>query len=140
LAHGAASCLLRYSLAGSLLHQLRNAIGNGARRGVWQADEAILRYGRPEIMNTNQGSQFTSSEFINVLQSNAIAISMDGGGCWRDNVFVERLWKSIKYEEVYLRAYESVSEAKLHLGRYLTFYNERRPHSSLDGRTPDYLY
>jgi len=75
-----------------------------------------------------------------VLQANAIAISMDGKGCWRDNVFVERLWKSIKYEEVYLRAYDTVSEAKASLGRYIAFYNERRPHSSLDGRTPDHLY
>ena len=103
-------------------------------------EEAIVRYGSPEIMNTDQGSQFTSSEFITTLESNGIAISMDGKGCWRDNVFVERLWKSIKYEEVYLRAYESVSEAKFHLGRYVTFYNERRPHSSLDGRTPDHVY
>jgi len=103
-------------------------------------EEAIVRYGSPEIMNTDQGSQFTSSEFITTLQANGIAISMDGKGCWRDNVFVERLWKSIKYEEVYLRAYESVSQAKFHLGRYVTFYNARRPHSSLDGRTPDHVY
>ena len=103
-------------------------------------EEAIVRYGSPEIMNTDQGSQFTSSEFITTLEANGIAISMDGKGCWRDNVFVERLWKSIKYEEVYLRAYESVSQAKFHLGRYVTFYNERRPHSSLDGRTPDHVY
>jgi putative transposase len=103
-------------------------------------EEAVVRYGSPEIMNTDQGSQFTSSEFIGTLQANGIAISMDGKGCWRDNVFVERLWKSIKYEEVYLRAYETVSEAKQHLGRYVTFYNERRPHSSLDGRTPDHVY
>ena len=103
-------------------------------------EEAIVRYGAPEIMNTDQGSQFTSSEFIATLESNGIAISMDGKGCWRDNVFVERLWKSIKYEEVYLRAYETVSEARFHLGRYVTFYNERRPHSSLDGRTPDHVY
>jgi len=103
-------------------------------------EEAVVRYGSPEIMNTDQGSQFTSSEFTGTLQANGIAISMDGKGCWRDNVFVERLWKSIKYEEVYLRAYETVSEAKQHLGRYVTFYNERRPHSSLDGRTPDHVY
>lgn len=103
-------------------------------------EEAIARYGCPEIVNTDQGSQFTGSEFINVLQANGIAISMDGKGCWRDNVFVERLWKSIKYEEVYLRAYESVSQAKFHLARYIAFYNERRPHSSLDGRTPDHVY
>ena len=103
-------------------------------------EEAVARHGAPEIVNTDQGSQFTSSEFIGTLEAHGIAISMDGKGCWRDNVFVERLWKSIKYEEVYLRAYDSVSEAKLSLGRYITFYNERRPHSSLDGRTPDHVY
>ncbi len=103
-------------------------------------DEAIVRHGRPEIMDTDQGSQFTSSEFIAKLESSGIAISMDGKGCWRDNVFVERLWRTIKYEEVYLRAYDSVSEAKAGLARYVAFYNARRPHSSLDGRTPDHFY
>ena len=99
--------------------------------------EAIHRFGVPEIFNTDQGSQFTSLEFTQLLKAHGIAISMDGKGCWRDNVFVERLWKSIKYEEVYLRAYESVSAAKDGIGRYLGFYNARRPHSSLDGATPD---
>jgi len=103
-------------------------------------EEAIVRHGPPEIMNTDQGSQFTSADFITTLEANQIAISMDGKGCWRDNVFVERLWKSIKYEEVYLRAYDTVSEAKASLGRYIAFYNARRPHSSLDGRTPDHVY
>ncbi len=103
-------------------------------------EEAIVRHGPPEIMNTDQGSQFTSADFIGTLEANRIAISMDGKGCWRDNVFVERLWKSIKYEEVYLRAYDTVSEAKASLGRYIAFYNARRPHSSLDGRTPDHVY
>ena len=103
-------------------------------------EEALLRFGKPEIMNTDQGSQFTSSEFIATLEASAIAISMDGKGCWRDNVFVERLWKTIKYEEVYLRAYDSVSEAHASLGRYVSFYNARRPHRSLDGRTPDHVY
>lgn len=103
-------------------------------------EEAIVRHGSPEIMNTDQGSQFTSADFIATLEANRIAISMDGKGCWRDNVFVERLWKSIKYEEVYLRAYDTVSEAKASLGRYIAFYNARRPHSSLDGRTPDHVY
>jgi putative transposase len=103
-------------------------------------EEAIQHYGRPEIMNTDQGSQFTGSEFISTLVANGIAISMDGKGCWRDNVFVERLWKSVKYEEVYLRAYDSVSEAKSNLARYLAFYNQRRPHRSLDGQTPDHVY
>ena len=102
--------------------------------------EAIMRYGVPEIFNTDQGSQFTSLEFTELLKQHGIAISMDGKGCWRDNVFVERLWKSIKYEEVYLRAYESVSAAKAGIGNYLTFYNSRRPHSTLDGRTPDAFY
>jgi putative transposase len=102
--------------------------------------EAIHRYGAPEIFNTDQGAQFTSFEFTQLLKDNGIAISMDGRGCWRDNVFVERLWKSIKYEEVYLRAYETVSAARSGIGRYLAFYNSRRPHSSLDGNTPDEFY
>ena len=87
-----------------------------------------------------QGSQFTSTDFIKVLAAREIKISMDGKGAWRDNVFVERLWRSIKYEEVYLRAYNSVSEARTGIGRYLSFYNSRRPHSALDGRTPDQAY
>jgi len=104
------------------------------------AQEAIGLYGPPEIFNTDQGSQFTSSEFTDLLKEKGVAISMDGRGCWRDNVFVERLWKSIKYEEVYLHAYDSVSEAKRGLERYLTFYNHVRPHSMLDGLTPDEAY
>ena len=103
-------------------------------------EDALARHGRPEIFNTDQGSQFTSSGFTDVLVKNGIAISMDGKGAWRDNVFVERLWRSIKYEEVYLRAYDTVSEARASLGRYLTFYNGRRPHSSLDRQTPDQAY
>jgi putative transposase len=102
--------------------------------------EAIARYGVPDIFNTDQGSQFTSLEFTQLLKDKGIAISMDGKGCWRDNVFVERLWKSIKYEEVYLHAYESVSAAKSGIGRYLAFYNGRRPHSALDAMTPDAFY
>jgi len=103
-------------------------------------EDALARHGRPETFNTDQGSQFTSSGFTDVLVKNGIAISMDGKGSWRDNVFVERLWRSIKYEEVYLRAYDTVSEARASLGRYLAFYNGRRPHSSLDRRTPDQAY
>ena len=103
-------------------------------------EEALARYGLPEIFNTDQGSQFTSMAFTEVLLKNEIAISMDGKGAWRDNVFVERLWRSIKYEEVYLKAYDSVSEARASIGRYLAFYNGRRPHSSLDRRTPDQAY
>ena len=95
-------------------------------------EEALARHGQPEIFNTDQGSQFTSAAFTGLLAENGIAISMDGRGSWRDNVFVERLWRSVKYEEVYLRAYDSVGEARASLGRYLDFYNRRRPHSSLD--------
>ena len=104
------------------------------------ANEAMHRHGRPDIFNTDQGSQFTSSEFTGLLKEHGIRISMDGKGCWRDNVFVERLWKSVKYEEVYLHAYDSVSEAKAGLSRYFNFYNTRRPHQSLDGQTPDEIY
>ncbi len=103
-------------------------------------DEALARHGAPAIFNTDQGSQFTSAEFTSMLARNAIAISMDGKGSWRDNVFVERLWRSVKYEEVYLHAYDTVADARAGLGRYLAFYNARRPHSSLDGRTPDDAY
>jgi putative transposase len=103
-------------------------------------EEALVRHGRPEIFNTDQGSQFTSVAFTDLLLDNAIAISMDGRGAWRDNVFVERLWRSVKYEEVCLRAYDSVGEARASLGRYLDFYNRKRPHSSLAARTPDRAY
>lgn len=99
------------------------------------AQEAIHRYGKPDIFNTDLGSQFTSVEFTQLFKDHGIAISMDGKGCWRDNMFVERLWKSIKSEEVYLHAYETVSAAKSGIGRYLDFYNSHRPHSALDGRT-----
>jgi putative transposase len=103
-------------------------------------EEALTRHGRPEIFNTDQGAQFTSHDFTGVLNKAGIAISMDGKGSWRDNVFVERLWRSIKYEEVYLKAYDTVIEARASIGRYLAFYNGRRPHSSLDRRTPDQAY
>jgi putative transposase len=103
-------------------------------------EEALTKYGRPEIFNTDQGSQFTSEAFTSVLMKNAIKISMDGKGAWRDNVFVERIWKSVKYEEVYLRAYDSVGVARASIDRYIDFYNRRRPHSSLDRRTPDEAY
>jgi putative transposase len=103
-------------------------------------EDALARHGRPDIFNTDQGSQFTGQAFTAALAGNGIAISMDGKGAWRDNVFVERLWRSVKYEEVYLRAYDSVGEARTSIGRYLGFYNSRRPHSSLDGATPDQVY
>ena len=103
-------------------------------------EEALAKHGKPEIFNTDQGSQFTGAAFTGVLANNDIAISMDGKGAWRDNVFVERLWRSVKYEEVYLRAYDSVSEARASIRRYFEFYNRRRPHSSLDCNTPDHAY
>jgi len=103
-------------------------------------EEALARHGKPGIFNTDQGSQFTSHDFTGVLIKAEVAISMDGKGAWRDNVFVERLWRTIKYEEIYLRAYDTVTGARASIGRYLGFYNARRPHSSLDRRTPDEAY
>ncbi len=102
--------------------------------------EAIDRFGTPQIFNTDQGSQFTGSQFVILLSSQGIRISMDGKGCWRDNVFVERLWRSVKYEEVYLHAYQGVAEAKAGIGKYFAFYNTRRSHTALDRQTPDHVY
>ena len=103
-------------------------------------EQAIARYGPPEIMNTDQGSQFTSLAFTGLLKEHGIRISMDGKGAWRDNVFVERLWRSVKYEEVYLHAYDNVTDSRTGLGRYFDLYNRRRPHSSLGRKTPDQVY
>ena len=117
-------------------------------------EEALSKHDKPEIFNTDQGSQFrgprrqvfvvgvefTSEAFTEQLRKNAIQISMDGKGCWRDNVFVERIWRTIKYEEVYLRAYDSVQEARTSLGKYIEFYNQTRPHSSLKGKTPNQVH
>jgi len=103
-------------------------------------DEALSKHGKPEIFNTDQGSQFTSIDFTGRLKKEGIAISMDGKGRWCDNVFVERFWRSIKYEEVYLHAYDSVSEARSRIGQYIQFFNSRRPHSSLQAQTPDQVY
>jgi len=102
--------------------------------------EAIDQHGAPEIFNTDQGSQFTSEDFTGVLKQHDIRISMDGKGRWVDNVFVERLWRSVKYEEVYLRAYDSIGDARDSLGRYFSFYNTKRRHQSLDRQTPDSVY
>jgi putative transposase len=103
-------------------------------------EDALAKHGRPDIFNSDQGSQFSGMAFTSVLIKNEIVISMDGKGAWRDNVFVERFWRSIKYEEVYLKAYEDVPEARQSIGRYIDFYNARRPHTALDRRTPDQAY
>ena len=103
-------------------------------------EEALQRFGAPEIFNTDQGSQFTSETFTGVLRDHGVAISMDGKGRWVDNVFVERLWRSVKYEDVYLRAYETPTELRRGLTRYFEFYNTKRRHSALDRRTPDAVY
>ena len=103
-------------------------------------EDAIAKYGAPEIFNTDQGSQFTSEEFTGVLKREEIQISMDGKGRWLDNVFVERLWRSVKYEEVYLKAYDNVGHARQSLAAYFKFYNEKRRHQSLDRETPDSVY
>ncbi len=102
--------------------------------------EALARYGKPEIFNSDQGCQFTSNAFTRVLKAQAIRISMDGKGRWLDNVFVERLWRSLKYEEVYLKAYDSVTEAASGIGQWIEFFNQRRRHTSLDRHTPDQVY
>ena len=103
-------------------------------------EEAIARYGCPEIVNTDQGSQFTSAAFVELVHRHGIALSMDGKGSWKDNVFIERFWRTLKYEEVYLRAYESVAAARASISRYLAFYNGRRPHTANDDLTPDAAY
>jgi putative transposase len=103
-------------------------------------EEAPRRYGPPDIVNTDPGSPFTRAEFIGVLAGRNIRIRWEGQGAWRDNVFVERLWRTVNYEEVYLKAYDSVREARESIRRYLDFYNTRRPHSSLDSQTPDEVY
>ena len=103
-------------------------------------EEAISKYGTPEIFNSDQGSQFTSEAFTDILNTHGIHISMDSRGCWVDNVFVERLWRSVKYEEVYLKAYGSLTEARRELAVYFEFYNQRRRHQGLDDRTPDKVY
>ena len=102
--------------------------------------EALYAYGTPEIFNTDQGCQFTSDEFTGVLKEAGVQISMDGRGRWMDNVFIERLWRSLKYEEVYLTAYETVRQARHGIGQWMRFYNERRKHQALDRKTPDTVY
>jgi putative transposase len=118
----------------------RLSVSMDSRFCIEAVEEALARYGKPAIFNTDQGSQFTSAAFTDVLKTAGIASSMDGRGAWRDNIFVERLWRTIKHEEVYLRAYDSVSQARQSIGRYLTFYNASRPSSRLDQQTPDEAY
>ena len=103
-------------------------------------EEALARFGAPEIFNTDQGSQFTSPRFTNVLKDAGVRISMDGRGRWMDNVFIERLWRSMKYECVYLHAFETGSELRAGLARWVGYYNADRPHSALGGRTPYEAY
>lgn len=102
--------------------------------------EAFTRHGTPEIINTDQGSQFTAEEFVRAVKDRGCKLSMDGRGAWRDNVFVERLWKSVKYEEVYLHAYDSVVEARRSIIRYFDWYNRCRPHSKIKRKTPNEAY
>ena len=125
---------------GVIIGRQRLSITMEAEFCIEALEEALARHGRPGIFNSDQGSQFTSTSFTDVLLKAGIAISMDGKGAWRDNVFVERLWRSVKYEEVYLKAYASVAEARSAIGGYFGFYNTRRPHSSLERRTPDQAY
>jgi putative transposase len=121
-----------------LAHRLSNTLT--ADFCVEAIEEAMTRHGLPAIVNTDQGSQFTSLEFVEAIKGRGVAISMDGRGAWRDNVFIERFWKTLKYEEVYLRAYDTVSETRASITRYVEFYNARRPHSSIEDRTPDEAY
>jgi len=116
------------------------AITLEAVHAVEVLQDAFNRYDKPEIINTDQGSQFTAYEFVQAVKSRGCQISMDGRGAWRDNIFVERLWKTIKYERVYLYAYDSVSEARSSIMQYLAWYNQSRPHSKLDKMTPDEAY
>ncbi|MGK8198476.1 IS3 family transposase [Burkholderia cepacia] len=118
----------------------RVAITLEASHAVEALEEAFARYGLPDIVNTDQGSQFTAGAFTEAVLGRGVRLSMDGKGAWRDNVFVERVWRSIKYEEVYLKAYESVSHARRSIGEYIDLYNRKRPHSSLKDQTPDEAY
>jgi putative transposase len=118
----------------------RVAITLESCHAVEALEEAFAKYGLPRIVNTDQGSQFTATEFTDAVLSRNVLLSMDGKGAWRDNVFVERVWRSVKYEEVYLKAYDSVSHARRSIGNYLNWYNQNRPHSRLSDQTPDEAY
>ena len=118
----------------------RVAITMEAEHAVAALEEAFAKYGLPEIVNTDQGSQFTSTVFTDAVLSRGIALSMDGKGSWRDNVFIERLWRSVKYENIYLRAYETGTQLRRGLTEYFAFYIVRRTHQALDYQTPDDVY
>jgi putative transposase len=122
----------------ALAWRLSNTLDTGFC--VEALEEAFRRWGTPDIFNTDQGAQFTADEFLDVLKAKGVQISMDGKGRWRDNVFVERLWRSVKYEEVYLHAYADVAEAKRGIGGYLDFFNDERPHQALGYCTPSEIY
>ena len=115
----------------------RVAITLEAVHAVEALEEAYVRFGKPEIINTDQGSQFTAQDFVEAVIDNGVKLSMDGRGAWRDNVFVERIWRSVKYERVYLRAYDSVSTARADIAQYIAWYNGERGHSSLADKTPE---
>ncbi len=121
-----------------LAHRLSNTMD--AAFCVEAMEEAIVRYGAPEVFNTDQGAQFTSEAFTGALKEHGVRISMDGKGRWLDNVYVERLWRSLKQEEVYRHAYETVAEAEKGIADYLRYFNEERPHQGLDNRTPDDVF
>ena len=121
-----------------LAHRLSNTLD--ADFCVEAAHDALERYGAPEIFNTDQGCQFTATAFTDVLKAHGVRISMDGKGRWMDNVFVERLWRSLKYEEVYLKAYDTVREARQSIAGYFEYFNAERRHSSLGRRTPDAVF
>jgi putative transposase len=118
----------------------RTAITLEAVHAVDALEEAYARFGKPEIVNTDQGSQFTAQDFVDAVIKQGVNLSMDGRGAWRDNVFVERVWRSVKYERVYLRAYASVSVARQDIAQYIDWYNTDRGHSSLDGKTPEQVW
>jgi putative transposase len=118
----------------------RTAITLESLHAVQALAEAFARFGAPEIVNTDQGSQFTAQEFVDLVVGHGVKLSMDGRGAWRDNVFVERIWRSVKYERVYLRAYDTVREAKEDIAQYIDWYNTDRGHSSLQGRTPEQVW
>jgi putative transposase len=121
-----------------LAHKVATTLEAAHAREV--IEQAFARYGVPEIVNTDQGSQFTAEEFTSIVLARGCKLSMDGRGAWRDNVFVERLWRSVKYERVYLKAYEGVSAARADIANYLDWYNTHRPHSSLERLTPHEMY